>query len=165
MRLFIGCFFRIKGYGLLKQTFDPLLKGRWVPEADLHLTFKFLGEVENVAGIVSALEGIAFPRQKLISCREIGMFGKRVFYASCDDPELTRLAGEIDARLAGCFERENEFVPHVTLMRVQRVDPDVIMPFSGPLPEQVALEGELKVQLIHSETGHRGACYHVIREF
>lgn len=165
MRLFIGCFLRIKGYEALKNTFDPLLEGRWIPEGNLHLTFKFLGEVEDVAGIVSALQGLEFPRFKPITCREIGMFGKKILYAGCDDPELARLAEAIDRRLADRFGREKSFIPHVTLMRVRSVDPDAAIPFSGPLPEGVSLEGELKVQLIHSESGRRGPYYHVIREF
>lgn len=165
MRLFIGCFVRIKGYETLKAVYEPRLAGRWIPEGNLHLTFKFLGEVSDVSGVVATLEGLAFPRGKRIVCRGMGMFGRKILYAACEDPDLKELAEAIDIRLAGQFEREKVFIPHVTLMRIRSIRESADLSPLTSLPEEVTVEGALKVQLIHSESGRRGVYYHVIREF
>lgn len=165
MRLFIGCFVRIRGYDALKAAYASSLAGRWTPEANLHITFRFLGEVEDVSSVVSALDGLEFPRGKPIECRELGMFGRKVLYASCNDPELNRVADAIDRRLGGSEERGEPFIPHVTLMRIRGIEEGASLPTPAPLPEGVFLVGELKVQLIHSESGHRGVYYHVLKEF
>lgn len=165
MRLFIGCFVRIEGYDLLKRRLDPLYDGRWVNEGNLHLTFRFLGEVGDVAAVVRALEGLEFPRKKRIVFDRLGMFGQKVLYATCEDAELLRLASVIDERLAGSFAREKAFVPHVTLMRVRGCKNGACPGPLSSLPNGVALEAKLKVQLIRSEPGGRGMYYKVIREF
>ncbi len=165
MRLFIGCFIRIRGYDALKAAYASAYKGRWIPAGNLHITFRFLGEVDDVSSVVASLEGLEFPRRKRIECKGLEMFGEKILYASCDDPELGRVADAIDMRLAGSFGREKPFIPHVTLMRVQEISEDAGFSMPAPLPDGVTLEGELKVQLIHSESGQRGVYYHVLKEF
>lgn len=165
MRLFIGCFVRIEEYDLLKRHFASLFEGAWVNEGNLHLTFKFLGEVNDVTAVVSALEGLEFPRKKRIVFDRLGMFGQKILYATCEDADLNQLASDIDERLAGSFAREETFIPHVTLMRVRQCKNGTSSDPLSSLPEGVALEAKLKVLLIQSGPGHRGMYYKVLREF
>ena len=165
MRLFIGCFVQIEGYDHLKSLLAPLFEGNWVNEGNLHLTFKFLGEVSDVAAVVRALDGLEFPRQRRIVFDRLGMFGQKILYATCGETELARLASAIDDRLAGSFAREKAFVPHVTLMRVRSCEGDACNGLLPPLPQGVSLEAKLKLLLIQSEPGRRGMVYKVLREF
>lgn len=164
MRLFIGCFVRVRGYEALKRRFDPSLDGRWVREGNLHLTFRFLGEMKEASGVIAALEGIEYPRLQPIRFERLGMFGRKILYASSDDSVLSETAEAIDERLGPRSKREKSFIPHVTLMRIRSLKSDS---FTLPkrLPEGTALEGELRVQLIQSEQGHRGSFYKVLRGF
>jgi 2'-5' RNA ligase len=164
MRLFIGCFVRLKGYGALKRRFDPSLDGRWVRDGSLHLTFRFLGEMKDASGIVAALEELEYPRLTPIRFDGLGRFGHKILYATCDNPVLAQTAAAIDARLGPRSKREKSFIPHVTLMRIRSLKTDRIE-IPDRLPEGVEIDGELRVQLIQSEQGYRGTFYKVLRGF
>jgi 2'-5' RNA ligase len=102
---------------------------RWVPETNMHLTLKFLGEVKEALaqGIIEKLKEVAgrsrafqvevagfgaFPNLKRPNVLWVGM-GK-------SEP-LKTLAGDVDGALAGLgFERETRpFSPHLTIGRVK----------------------------------------------
>lgn len=102
---------------------------RWVPAENLHLTLKFLGEVE---------EGMVDEIRRLLAavCGKYGSFGitfrgtgvfpnpgrPRVIWIGMDkDGSLGDLAREVDEAMAALgFERERRaFTPHLTIGRVK----------------------------------------------
>jgi len=107
---------RLRGLG--KMTFPK----KW------HLTLKFLGDVpdKNIALIkdrLSSVEARAFD----IELDQIGVFPDlkkvRVVWTSIQDSgEALSLHKKIDDVLSEMFEKDKDFVAHITLARVRYVD-------------------------------------------
>ena len=116
----------------LKQTG---LNARWVNPKNIHLTLKFLGEIEpgNVAEISTAIKTAAAKHTPFsLTASGIGVFPNmrkaRVLWAGLSEgvAELIDLQKDLDGALASCgFERENRpFRGHLTLARFRdRVNP------------------------------------------
>lgn len=105
------------------QALLPKFEGKKTEPNNLHLTLKFLGDVDprNVRQIRQKLREIKFK----IFETEIDSLG--VFYpqsiriiwlhmSNCDG-----LQNEIDKKLMGMFEPENRFMSHLTIARVKYV--------------------------------------------
>jgi 2'-5' RNA ligase len=99
----------------------------WVPEDNLHLTLRFIGEVgEDVANdLHDALTGVHGPSFPL-TIAGTGIFetGHRphTFYASVEKSEpLTRLQNKIESALvrAGQEPETRKFTPHITLAKLR----------------------------------------------
>ncbi len=98
---------------------------RWQDIAQMHLTLRFIGEVDQPqeVDIRAALTGLRFqPFQ--VTLAGIGLFGKarrpRALWVGVDDPKpLKHLHEKIDQALvsAGVAPEERKFTPHVTLAR------------------------------------------------
>lgn len=114
----------------------PLVSGRWVPMANLHLTLAFLGEVDDAALdalLDSDMKGL---RPFTLSFGELGYFSKPkvLFVAPTSVPdELTQLA-EHCQRLQGRYgnaKKEQRYQPHITLARdVEPPVPPAAMPLA-----------------------------------
>lgn len=107
-------------------------KARWVPPAQMHLTMRFLGEVDEAraARVLELVEpaSAAWPSVR-IALRGLGLFGSaerpRVLFAAIDPVEdVMRIARDLEARVrdAGLPPEERPFRAHVTLARIQRAD-------------------------------------------
>ncbi|MBJ6726122.1 RNA 2',3'-cyclic phosphodiesterase [Geomesophilobacter sediminis] len=106
--------------------FTQLPGARWVPAEQIHLTLRFLGEVDakEVPIIKQCLERVVFAPFPLV-LRGVGHFppGKypRVIWVGIDpSPPLLQLYENIQGALAeaGFPPEERRFSPHVTLARL-----------------------------------------------
>ncbi|MGH7902933.1 MAG: RNA 2',3'-cyclic phosphodiesterase [Candidatus Dormibacteraceae bacterium] len=99
---------------------------RWVPPANLHVTLRFLGNVEgDVLDVVRAalpgIEGAPFE----MALGAPGCFGRRDrarvvwLRVEAGEPELARLAAAVDAVCAGAglARDDRAYHPHLTLAR------------------------------------------------
>jgi RNA 2',3'-cyclic 3'-phosphodiesterase len=100
--------------------------GRPVPEANLHMTLVFLGEVDTsrIESLRRAADGAACCGFSLALDR-IGEFRRaRVAWAGCDRPpaELLRFQSALEGliRAAGFSPDSRPFAPHLTLVRRAR---------------------------------------------
>ncbi|MBW6468541.1 MAG: RNA 2',3'-cyclic phosphodiesterase [Coriobacteriia bacterium] len=105
---------------------------KWVPAENLHLTLKFLGEVDpaSVDDISSALrEGLAvqnpFELRVARPVEAVPVPGRaRMLWTRCDDPDgrCALLARHVEDSLVslGFPPESRPFVPHVTLVRARR---------------------------------------------
>ncbi len=106
-------------------------KVRWSRPEQLHLTLKFIGDIDNrqlptlcqtLREVCSVVEPFA------IELRGLGTFPKhkppRVVWAGVIDPteQLRKLAEQIDERMGqlGIARENRQFTPHLTLGRVTR---------------------------------------------
>ena len=104
---------------------------RWVKPRGFHLTFKFLGDIEQaqVAPILQALrQAVKTQPQLRVRTQGLGPFPTlkrpRVFWARLNGEGLKELAAKIDAALASLgFPSEGRaFRPHITLGRVRSLN-------------------------------------------
>lgn len=100
---------------------------KWVDPDLIHLTLKFLGEIddEQVVEVCKAVEEVSAGFGEFdVAVEKVGSFGRpaRVVWIGTEESEqLCRLQGDLDARLAeiGFSPDEKKFVPHLTLCRVK----------------------------------------------
>ena len=111
---------------LVLQFSNTCRGARWARAENLHITLKFIGEVDEtaLAPIKASLAEINFPHRIEILFRNFGFFPNerhpRVFWAGMDGGEaLPDLARQIDAKLQplGFPVEERDFRPHLTLAR------------------------------------------------
>jgi len=114
-----------------QRRFLPLdLKASWVRPDKIHLTLKFLGDIDSKqvpelsGALVRALEGLpAFP----VSLGPLGVFppngSPRVLWIGLEDPEkrLGPLKNRVDEALEplGFPPEKRPFAPHLTLARIR----------------------------------------------
>jgi 2'-5' RNA ligase len=148
---------------------------RWVAEDALHLTLRFLGEVEpeRVEAIQEALRGaVRAARPFTVSLGGLGAFpslGKpRVVWVGIEHhPALELLANDVELALMGlAFEPElRPFNPHLTIGRAEKsARPASFKDFAG-LAAEFAYSGTTTVEtvdLMQSTLGPQGASYTVL---
>ncbi|GJE54985.1 RNA 2',3'-cyclic phosphodiesterase [Methylobacterium thuringiense] len=127
-RLFTGLEIPADVVDRLSAFCGGLPGARWVDEDDLHITLRFLGDVDiDTANAVHALLEEARPRAPIaIELDGLAIFGgtkPRAVYASvATNTELADLQAEHEriARHAGLDPEPRKFTPHVTLARLNR---------------------------------------------
>lgn len=111
-----------------KEIFDiqeklPKFDGKLTERENLHLTLKFLGEIdgERMGEIKTQLKKIK-GKSFHASINSIGAFSKpfpRIIWLEIKGVE--ELQKSIDESLAGIFRKEKRFMGHLTVARVKRV--------------------------------------------
>ncbi len=186
LRLFVACALpdeMRRALGRIQDDLRSALGGgrlRWVRPEAIHVTLKFLGEVEEsrVDEITSALRSAVEPFElRLSASGGLGGFGGarlRVVWVGLEgDVEgLASLAGRVETALAplGFPSERRPFAAHLTLARVPDQVPSaerrqlaslVERYRSPPLPSMVLTE----VHLMRSILGPGGAVYHRLASF
>jgi 2'-5' RNA ligase len=101
---------------------------RWLSDDQLHLTLRFIGEVDRhlAEDVHAALGALHHPRFE-IALAGIGSFERRgepatLWAAVAPREDLQRLHGKIDQALvrAGVAPDRRAYVPHITLARIPR---------------------------------------------
>lgn len=146
---------------------------RWEPKSKLHITLKFLGDVEtdNIDYITSSLKEIVEEHSRIkLSFSKFGMFyfkkNPRILWLGLNySEELNSLHKRIDERLAEIgFERdERKFKPHLTLLRVRgREDNYSLMKFLKTKVNFPDFEAS-EISLIKSELKSGGSVYTIVK--
>jgi 2''-5'' RNA ligase len=130
MRLFVALSISASVRANLASLLDELRRAdsrpRWVNPANLHVTLKFIGHVqdENLPNIDNALRQVVAPAALTLHFRGVGFFPDErrptVVWAGVQAPAgLAALAACIDESLAawGIQRETRPFSPHLTLAR------------------------------------------------
>ncbi len=102
-----------------------LFAGKFTDIENLHLTLKFLGEieesrVEQIKKILSKINMKSFE----VSLGEIGVFNNAfnsILWLKLNGKEIWELQKIIDEKLLGLFEPEERFMSHITLARMKKI--------------------------------------------
>lgn len=157
----------------LRPTTDNV---KWVAEPSLHLTLKFLGEIDyrDVAQVDRALQGAVSELPPFLAeLRGTGAFPTlerpRTIWVGVGEgaDEIIELHGRVEERLAplGFRSEHRKFRPHVTIGRVRH------SPLGEPaLAEQLAAQRDFlagtmdvgEVVLFSSTLGREGPSYEVL---
>ena len=161
----------------LLDTMEALDGARWVDADNLHLTLRFVGEVERPAAndLAEALGQIDWPRFEL-SIAGVGAFDRTRRHHSYPHavwarvPPTAALEGlrqkvERACEGAGLGRDTRKFTPHVTLARTDRA--------TGPVTGWLAAWGDLAAgpwtveafSLFESHLGHTGAHYEEVARY
>jgi len=151
------------------------LNYKWEPKNKLHVTLKFIGDID-----VNIIEQISLEIEKLISeygtfnlsFKKFGMFYKdkkpKIFWIGLDENEnLSKFAHEIDkiCNKFGVQKEQRKFNPHITLLRIKEKD--------NTKPLEKLLKFDLheinfsadKVTIFKSELLPAGSVYKSIKSF
>ena len=123
MRCFIGIdlpIVAVKEIQRIQKKLEPNFTGRLTSSKNLHLTLKFLGEIEDEAinDIKKRLSSLKHPSFKL-TLRNIGVFSQKfikIIWVKVSNVPLQPL---VDSCLKDIFELENRFMGHITIARVR----------------------------------------------
>jgi len=96
--------------------------GKMTEPENLHLTLKFLGEVDEkkLEKVQAKLGEIKMPRFEA-NLGEIGMFGSRILWIKLNGKQIWDLQEAIDKELADMFLKEERFMSHLTIARMKKV--------------------------------------------
>jgi len=102
-----------------------LFLGKFTEPENLHLTLKFLGEIEEnkIAEAQKILKKIKFPSFET-SLGEIGTFMNRynsILWIKLNGKLIWELQKTIDKKLGGLFNEEERFMSHITIARMKKV--------------------------------------------
>ncbi|HWV59530.1 MAG TPA: RNA 2',3'-cyclic phosphodiesterase [Sphingopyxis sp.] len=158
---------------ILLAAMHGISGARWQSDEQLHLTLRFIGEVDRhrAEDIAAALGAIYAPA---VTARIAGvdLFERQgrphMLWAGVEPhAPLGALHRKVDQLLArvGVAPETRAFVPHVTLARLNRA--------SGPVAPFLALNSDLAsppfefghVTLYESEMGHGGSRYHPVARY
>lgn len=179
MRLFVGI--PVEGDGrkvITRATADcraRFPKVRWVRPEQLHLTLRFLGEVDDhaldevMSWFSRAVEGFRLAR---LEVGHPGMFPTRnggvVWLEVGPGESLLDLAGRLSGTVAGLEAEKRPTVPHLTLARVrgraavkgilQAVEAAVSKAVADP-----AIQASNRIVLYRSELKPSGAEHHEVK--
>jgi 2'-5' RNA ligase len=157
----------------LVDAMEGIEGARWVDEENLHLTLRFVGEVERPAAndLAAALGRIQWPRFPL-RVEGVGHFTRKgqatslwARVPSSDPLEGLRQKVEAACEAAGLGRETRRFTPHVTLARLNRS--------TGAIGGWLSSFGDLRAGpwdvmdfvLYESHLGHTGAFYEPVTAF
>lgn len=158
---------------LLRTAMHGISAARWQDDDQLHLTLRFIGEVdrhraEDIAAVLGALHAPAI----IARIAGVGMFERKgwphTVWAGVEPAAtLAALHRKVDQLLAqvGIDAETRAYVPHITLARLNRS--------AGPVASFLAQHGDLAsapfvfdhVILYESEMGHGGSRYHPVARY
>jgi len=162
-RLFVASFASIENYSMLKEELNPFFDGTWVKQKNLHMTFKFLGDVVDVEPIITKLKKIHYPKKQIVIFQKLRVFHKNILSLRSSNKTLYRIQNQIDELLDGQFIKQNNFKPHITLMRIKKIKDDTFKKKFDTFKFTANLD--LKVCLVESILKPEGVKYKIIREF
>ncbi len=118
MRLFIASPIILNDYASIQEDFKGIIEGKWVEEQNLHLTWVFLGDVDDDKPVINKLKEIS-PLETSIDIKELGYFGRppKIFFTKSEEKILYYKAREF--RDSG-FDLYR-FKPHMTLCRIKTI--------------------------------------------
>ena len=131
LRVFVGLKLSEDGIQATQKAQDllrrkKLFAGRWTKPENLHLTLKFLGEINHdfLSLIKHSLKSIKIPSFKA-SIGEIGVFSTtqsiRIIWIHILGKGILDLQRQVDTVLINHLEPEKRFMSHLTIARVKFV--------------------------------------------
>ena len=146
---------------------------RWQNDAQLHLTLRFIGEVDRhrAEDIAAALGSVNSPPLDL-TLNSVGMFERRgrvdaLWAGVAPHDALRALHNKVDRACVavGVPPDQRAYLPHITLARLNRS--------SGPADDFLSLNAGLssapftigEFGLFESELGREGAVYHHVERY
>ena len=119
MRLFIASPVQLENYREIREDFNDIIRGKWVEEENLHLTWVFLGEVADEQAIIRKIQKLT-PLEQKVRIAELGYFGRppKIFFAKTEEKLLYEKAKIFKEAGLDLYR----FKPHITLCRIKQIN-------------------------------------------
>lgn len=172
-RLFVA----IRPPAAIRERLRAIMGGvdgaRWQDDAQIHLTLRFIGEVDrhqanDIAAVLGGIDSPAFT----IALHSVGLFDRRgraeaLWAGVAPHEELKKLHNKVDraCNAVGVKPDGRAYLPHITLARLKRS--------AGPVQNFLSLQAGLsspafavdEFGLYESELGGEGAIYHLVERY
>ncbi|WP_457635392.1 RNA 2',3'-cyclic phosphodiesterase [Persephonella sp.] len=174
-RVFIGSFVKIPGfnreYPRIKKEFGGILAGRWIPERNFHITYRFLGDIslDEISNIRAVLKDKLKGNISVdIKFKGLGAFpnlaNPRVFFIQVEDTSgnLQEISRFVNQKLAllGYPDEKKLFKPHITLKRIKHVERDQFLRKIKSYENKLfGIQKEIKIDIVESILKPEGAVY------
>jgi 2'-5' RNA ligase len=160
----------------LVQAMGGIRDARWQDDAQLHLTLRFIGDVERPLAeeIALALSRLAAPRPE-VALAGVGAFDRQgrteaIWAGVTPHDALTTLHHKVDRSLVrlGLTPERRAYLPHITLARLPRraqAEGEVarfLADHSGLTSDRFAFDHLI---LFESRLGHEGAHYEPVERW
>jgi len=150
-----------------------LIEGNFVKGEQLHITLKFLGEVQekDIEKVSSVLKEISKTTKKFpVELRGLGHFNEKILWiGSPENKEIVNLANEIDEKLSklGFAKETRPFAIHLTLCRIKNLKnskrfTEFIAKYKDKSFGKFVVN---EIKLMKSTLTEEGPIYEVIKEF
>lgn len=178
-RLFLGSFIDSAlisaFYARVRADFKTAVSGKWVDEKNLHITHKFLGDVEE-SEIGRIKEALSASLDRPATCEmyfgqpsSFNLKNPRVLFISAEDKtsaifEMNSICERSLVKI-GFTAEDKPFHPHITIMRMKSVD---TVTFTGLVnkykaeKEKAGPQIEIRLSLIESLLTPSGPVYKII---
>ena len=172
-RLFVGIDLPFHTKEHLASLEGGVPGARWQSEEQLHLTVRFIGNVEAPVAndIANALDGLHMEAFDL-TLSGVGQFGDKrphVIWAGLEQsPPLHRLAGKVEQLLQrlGLPPETRKYTPHITLARLKNPSRDRVFKYlSDHALFQVPAFTVSAFHLFESHLGSAGAIYQIVSSY
>lgn len=154
----------------IQEKIKRLEKLTLVSKENLHITLKFLGEVEDSEKIIEKLNNIQF-KQFSLKATNIGFFPNnkyiKVVWIGFVGNKILTLQKQIDKTLEENFKKDKNFITHATIARVKYLSPEERTKMNE-LKTISLTSSEFKVnsfKLMRSTFTSKGLCYEVLKTF
>jgi len=130
---------------------------RYTAPENLHLTLKFLGQVEaSRVEEVASLLGTIEPAPTQLRLAEAGFFSPRIVWIAVEGAD--DLQRQVDAALKGLFPPEHRFMGHITIARSKRLPSALSLDLETLVVPKIEA-GFLSFSLQESHLSHQGPRY------
>ena len=157
-------------YDLQKKIDLGNAKVKWVAKKNIHITLKFIGNVEDnlLDGIKSRLSKVKYNKFSM-ALSKVGWFPEenspRVVWIGVDnEKEVINLQKKIDETLLDILQGEQKFSAHITLGRVKRTDKKLLESLRMIKIEKMNINVE-SFSLIGSKLTRDGPKYNVVERY
>ena len=180
MRAFVGFFTTRNIYDhieRIKEESSNFLRGKWIEPQNLHMTFQFLGDInqKQAISVIQNLQRIAESSSPFkVQYRSLGVFPDkkrpRILWigVSKGESRLKRIATEVTRmnRSAGIRVDSKPFYPHVTICRIKETDRKKLNVMMNKYKGfNFGEETVDRIALISSSLTSIGPIYTVVEEF
>jgi 2'-5' RNA ligase len=163
-RLFLAIPVTIFDYKSLQDDFEGLIKGKWTIPQNLHLTLNFFGNTFEKEFLIKTLSTLKLKAEPSDLKGLTLLTQNKILYAQTENGSLSTLHTQIRAALM--LPSGQEFIPHVTLMRIKKINhPTLFEQKLRTYDKKIIGTIHPKVQLIQSHVTSTGAQYTLLKEF
>ncbi len=151
-------------YQSIHDEFSSTVQGKWVQEQNLHLTLQFFGNTFEKDYLVERLSSIEF-HPEASAIKGLALLNQdRILYAQVENPSLEEIYTQIQETF-GLYD-EQEFIPHITLMRIKRIlDKKLLDEKIKQYEERPVGILHPNIELIQSTLTPKGAQYTLLKRF